>query len=40
MDKFGATLDMTKEVMRVEVAVGFPLHGPQNVMFEASEFEC
>ena len=27
---------MTKEVMRVEVEVGFPLDGPQNVIFEAA----
>ena len=40
MDTLGATFDMTKEVMWVEVAVGFPLDGPQNVMFEAAEFEC
>ena len=35
MDTLGATFDMW-----VEVAVGFPLDGPQNVMFEAAEFEC
>ena len=36
LDPLGATFDMTKEVMRVEVEVGFPLDGPQNVIFEAA----